>query len=172
MENKITWQEAYKDYFSNLFNPHAPISEGMYSQHRWVTLPITMIVIVVFLFVGQQLGLFTTIDFDMPLKKYYELKVHESFVMGIYLTILIFFMQLPSLPSEIRMFYARKKKPTSYLMVLVGSLVTSLLFVSIMYKMGQMNTAFFVLIFFAFIQFFSNDRALRKEKTERLRKEY
>ncbi|TDM15756.1 hypothetical protein [Macrococcus bovicus] len=172
MENKITWHEAYKDYFSNFFNPHAPISEEMYSQHRWVTLPISMIVIAVFILVGQQLDLFTTIDFDMPLKKYHELKVHESFVMGIYLTILIFFMQLPSLPSEIRMFYARKKKPTLYLTVLVGLLAISLLFVYIMYKMQQMNTAFFVLIFFTFTQFFSNDRALRIEKTERLRKEY
>ncbi|TDM04496.1 hypothetical protein [Macrococcus carouselicus] len=172
MEKKITWQEAYKDYFNNFFRPKAPITEEMYDKHRWITLLISTIGVVLFILVGQQLDLFTTIDFDMPLKKYHELKVNESFVMGIYLTILIFFLQLPSLPSEIRMFYARKKKPTRYLMVLIGSLVASLLFVFSMYKMEQMNTDFLVLIFFSFNHFFSNDRALRKEKTERLRKEY
>ncbi|TDL98540.1 hypothetical protein ERX27_01850 [Macrococcus brunensis] len=172
MKNNITWKEAWQDYIRNFFKPKAPISYEMYDKHRWVSVPLLILLLILFFFISYQLDLFDSIDWNQSLEKYHKLKVEQAFLSGLVFTLFLFIFHLTDLTTELRMFHARGKSARDYLIALIVAPIISLLFVYLMYRFEQENQTFFIIIFFYLPSYFNNWRYINNRKADRLRKEY
>ncbi len=156
MENKITWQEAYKDYFSNFFRPKAPISYAMYRKQNLTTIPFAVIFFVVWSIMIYKQVEWSNDTSDMTGTQRHHTEVYQSFISNLYFLITLSLIHFSTFTLELRMFNRRQKSPLPYIVMSCVFSIGGLIYCVTMYMLQIKVTTFYLLVIFWILLFMNN----------------